>query len=226
MVKQVQESYHFDELMNLDQSIRINLINSLVGFRSVCLIGTINQKNISNLAIFNSIVHIGASPPLIGFVVRPDCVDRHTLSNILERKYYTINHINDDIFKQAHQTAARYPEGVSEFEKTNLKEEYKTNFIAPFVSESRIQLGVEFKERINIAINNTILVVGEIKQVHFPADCLCDDGFIDLEKAKSITCSGLDRYHNTKHIARLSYANTEVEAKEVALSYVNKKTGS
>ena len=85
MVKQVQESYHFDELMNLDQSIRINLINSLVGFRSVCLIGTINQKNISNLAIFNSIVHIGASPPLIGFVVRPDCVDRHTLSNILER---------------------------------------------------------------------------------------------------------------------------------------------
>lgn len=207
--------------MNLDQRVRTHLVNSIVGFRSVCLIGTINERKKTNLAIFNSIVHIGASPPLIGFFVRPDCVERHTLSNILETRYYTINHINESIFRQAHQTSARYSENVSEFEVTQINEEYKEDFLAPFVEDSHIQLGVEFKERIDIESNGTILLIGEIKQLYFQADCLCDDGFVDIEKAKSITCSGLDRYHSTKHISRLSYANIDSLPYDLTLKYNN-----
>ncbi len=197
---------HFDDIMQMEQRKRANLINSIGGFKSVCLIGTTNNENQTNLAIFNSIVHIGANPPLIGFFVRPDSVERHTLANILATEYYTINHINETIFKQAHQTAARYEKEISEFEATQLTAEFKDNFKAPFVQESFIQLGVQLKEKTTIQSNQTILLIGEIKLINFPTNCMENDGFINLEKAQTITCSGLDSYYKTTKIARLSYA--------------------
>lgn len=204
---------HIDKetLHNFEQRYRANLINSIGGFKSVCLVGTQDKDGKTNLAIFNSIVHIGAHPPLMGIVVRPDSVERHTLSNILATKYYTLNHINESIYKQAHQTAARYSKDISEFEATQLTPEYKNNFFAPYVQESEIQMGVELKEQITIALNNTILIIGEIQHIHVPTDCIVTDGFIDLEKAGSITCSGLDSYHKTKKIARLNYAKPDKE---------------
>ncbi len=206
MDNSINTCLHFDDLMNMEQRKRANLINSIGGFKSVCLIGTTNNENQNNLAIFNSIVHIGANPPLIGFFVRPDSVERHTLANILNTEYYTINHINETIYKQAHQTAARYEKEISEFEATQLTAEYKDDFKAPFVQESFIQLGVQFKEKITIQSNQTILIIGEIKLINYPSDCMENDGFINLEKAQTITCSGLDSYYKTTKIARLSYA--------------------
>ena len=41
------------------------------------------------------------------------------------------------------------------------------------------------------------------------------DGFIDLEKAETITCIGLDSYHTTRKIARLSYAKVDKEIKAI-----------
>jgi len=80
------------------------------------------------------------------------------------------------------------------------------NFKAPFVEESNIQLAIEFKERINLAINNTIMIIGEIKEMHFPTNCLQADGYLDIEKAGSIACTGLDSYHFTNRLERLPYA--------------------
>ena len=194
------------ELMQMEQRERAHLINSVGGFKSVCLIGTVDDAGQTNLAIFNSIVHIGANPPLISFIMRPDSVERHTLANILSVGYYTINHLNETIYKQAHQTSARYPKEVSEFDSTGLTPEFKNDFKAPFVAESQIQLGIEFKERINLTINNTIMIIGEIKEMYFPTDCLLEDGYLDIEKAGTIACTGLDSYHITQRLERLPYA--------------------
>lgn len=194
------------DLVQMEQRKRANLINSVGGFKSVCLIGTTDGNGQSNLAIFNSIVHIGANPPLIGFIMRPDSVERHTLSNILATKSYTINHLNEAIYRQAHQTSAKYPKAVSEFDATGLHAEYKLNCPAPFVQESNVQLEVEFKQRIDLTINNTILIIGEIKQLFFPEHCWQADGFLDIEKAGTIACAGLDSYHVTQTLERLAYA--------------------
>jgi len=193
-------------IMEMEQRERAQLINSITGFKSVGLIGSVNEEGKTNLAIFNSFVHIGANPSLIGFIMRPDSVERHTLSNIISTGYYTINHINESIYKQAHQTSARYPAEVSEFDATGLTPEYKNEFKAPFVAESAIQLGVELKERINLTINNTILIIGEIKEIYFPSHCLQADGYVDIEKAGTIACTSLDGYHTTQSIERLPYA--------------------
>ncbi|RYF96590.1 MAG: flavin oxidoreductase, partial [Chitinophagaceae bacterium] len=76
------------DLMEMEQRKRAHLINSVGGFKSVCLIGTTDNAAQTNLAIFSSIVHIGANPPLICFIMRPDSVERHTLANILETGVY------------------------------------------------------------------------------------------------------------------------------------------
>jgi flavin reductase (DIM6/NTAB) family NADH-FMN oxidoreductase RutF len=207
----MQKHITSEAISSMEKLYRINLINSLSGFKSVSLVGTKNNQNQTNLTIISSLVHIGSNPALFGMIFRPGIVDRHSLENILETKYYTVNHINEVIYKQAHQTSARYPREISEFEATGLEQEYKNNSFAPFVKESHIQFGLEFKQKIDIEINNTILIIGEVKDIYLPNNCLLDDGFIDIEIGKSITCSGLDSYHSTKKINRLSYAKPDKE---------------
>lgn len=202
----LQTYFSNNDIISLEKRYRATFVNSLGGFKSAALIGTKSDNNQTNLAIFSSIVHIGADPALIGFVVRPDVSERHTMKNIIENKFYTINHINESIFKQAHQTSARYKSDISEFKATQLTEEYKNNFFTPFVKESHVQLAMEFKEKIDFTINGTTFIIGEIKAVYFPVECLQEDGFLDLELANTITCSGLDSYHNTKKLDRLPYA--------------------
>ena len=194
------------QLMEMEQRKRAQFINSISGFRSVALIGTTDTNGQTNLAIFSSIVHIGSNPPLLSFIMRPDSVERHTLTNIMETGFYTINHINAHVYEKAHQTSARYPKNVSEFDATGLTPVFKNDFVAPFVAESNIQIGMEFKERINISINQTSMIIGEIKFVHYPDNCLLDDGFVDIEKAGTITSSGVDSYHTTQLLQKLEYA--------------------
>jgi flavin reductase (DIM6/NTAB) family NADH-FMN oxidoreductase RutF len=204
----------------LQQMEQRKIINSIGGYKFVSLIGTIDEDNKSNLAIFSSLFHLGANPALIGFIMRPDSVDRHTLSNIMATKVYTINHITENIYKQAHQTSARYEKEMSEFDATGLTPEFKNNFVAPYVSESNIQMGVVFKERIDLTINGTILIIGEIAQLYYPNDCICEDGFIDIEKANTITCSGLDSYHSTNRLSRLSYAKPDQVIKSFTSAFI------
>jgi flavin reductase (DIM6/NTAB) family NADH-FMN oxidoreductase RutF len=208
-----------NDLMEMEKRLRGNLINSAGGFKSVCLIGTIDKVGQTNLAVFSSIIHIGASPPLIAFIVRPDSVERNTLSNILETDFYSMNHINEKIYKKGHQTSARYPKEISEFDAVGLTADYKDNFLAPYVKESSVQLGIQFKERIDLTINGTILIIGQIQHVYFPKDCIFEDSFLDLEKANTITSSGLDSYHKTQRIGRLSYAKTDKEPFLVEFQY-------
>lgn len=210
----MRKEYTINDILLFEQRYRATFINSIGGFKSLALIGTRNKEGNSNLAVFNSLFHIGANPPLFGFIIRPDSVERQTLSNILETGEFTLNHINESIYKQAHQTSARYPNDISEFEATSLNEEYKAGYFAPFVKESHIKIGASFVQKIDIQENGTTLIIAKIKYVSVPDNCLGDDGFIDIEQAGSITCSGIDSYHRTQKIAHLSYAKPNLPVTE------------
>ena len=215
-----QRHFSFVDLMTLEQRYRAAFVNSLSGFKSVSLIGTADRGGHTNLAVFNSLVHIGANPPYIGFINRPDSVDRHTLQNIIDTGFYTVNHIHESFYTKAHQTAARYPGNVSEFKATGLNEEYLDDFYAPYVEESYIKLGVRFKEQVPLKINGTIIVIGQIEHVYFPNNCLCSDGFLDIERAGTIAGSGLDSYHTTKRLNRLTYAKPNKIPEVCHLRYI------
>lgn len=212
-----------EELLKMEQRRRAMLINSVGGFKSVCMIGSANANGKTNLAIFSSIVHLGANPALIAFVMRPATVERHTLENILSTNTYTINHLNKEIYEQAHQTSASYAKNISEFDATGLTAELKEKFLAPYVKESKVQIGMRFVQKIDIAINKTSLIIGEIEHLYFPEDCLHEDGFVDLEKAGTVTCSGLDSYHTTNNLSRLSYAKPNVNPPIINSEILNNK---
>lgn len=215
----MQKHIFSEDIVTMEKQMRVHFINSIGGFKSVSLIGTEDKKGMTNLAIFSSLIHIGANPPLMALIFRPSPPERNTLNNLLETGFYTINHINESIYKKAHQTSARYEKEISEFDVTGLTPVYKNDFKAPFVNESSIQIGMSFREKIDITINNTIMVIGEIVQVHFPDNCLSNDGFLDLEKANTMTCSGLDSYHTTNRLTRLSYAKPNREISTIVSDY-------
>lgn len=206
---------HSKDIALLDKQVRVHLINSLGGFKSVSLVGTKSEAGNLNLAIFSSFFHIGANPPLIALIFRPSPPERDTMRNILDSGFYTVNHINESIYKNAHQTSARYDSNISEFDAVGLTPEFKNDFQSPFVKESAIQLGIQFREKVDISINNTTMIIGEIVQIYVPEDCWCEDGFIDIEKANTITCSGLDSYHTTTRLDRLNYAKPDKEVTSI-----------
>jgi len=208
--------FQYENIASMEKQYRAAFINSLSGFKSVSLIGSINKKNQTNLSIVSSVVHIGSNPVLIGFINRPDSVNRHTLENILEANSFTINHISNSIYKQAHQTSARYPKEISEFEAVGLTPEYHSRINAPYVRESVIKYGLEFVEKHELKINGTILVIGKVVEIFVPDNCISFDGFIDIEKAQTLTCSGLDSYHTTQRLSRLSYAKPDSAPQEIA----------
>jgi flavin reductase (DIM6/NTAB) family NADH-FMN oxidoreductase RutF len=201
-------------ILDFEKIYRATFINSISGFKSASLIGTISKDRKTNLAIFNSVIHVGANPPALGFLMRPVSVERHTYNNINEMGYFTINHINKNIFKKAHQTSARYEKDTSEFDACGLTPEYSEIVKAPYVKETKIKIGLKFVEEHEIKFNGTTFIIGEIIEIILPDDVTSKDGFVDIEKAGSISISGLDSYHETKRISRLEYAKPGIEPKE------------
>lgn len=190
----------------LDKRYRTHLINSLSGFKSANLIGTQDSNGNTNLAIVSSVFHLGAHPALVGMIIRPHSVPRHTFENIKDTGCYTINQVNSRIIDQAHQTSARYEKEQSEFNATGLETEYLAGFSAPFVAQSRLKYAVKLVEHQHLAINGTELIIGEIVDLHVEESAIQSDGFIDLELLDTVTVSGLDSYHTTQQIKRLPYA--------------------
>ena len=205
------------EIKKYDSRYRARLINSLSGPKSANLIGTKSLSNQENLCVVSSCFHLGADPALMGLIFRPAVVERHTFENIMETKQFSINHINSSIVKQAHQTSARYPREVSEFNATELHSEYIDKFKAPFVRESSLQVGLELKESQHLSINKTELVIGEIKIIRVSEDYIQADGFIDLLGLGSQAVTGLDCYHSLQKGERLSYAKPDQPIKTLCL---------
>jgi flavin reductase (DIM6/NTAB) family NADH-FMN oxidoreductase RutF len=208
---------HFtlQEVKSWDRFYRGNFINSISGFKSVSLIGTVDSNNNANLAIFSNIVHLGADPALIGFINRPREASPHTLSNIEETKTYTINHIHADFLDKAHQTSAKYKKEESEFDKTGLTPLWTEDSKAPYVKESSLRYALDLQEIIPLKQNDTFLVVGAIKNIYVPIVAIQPDGFVDLEKVGSLASLGTDGYYKTSLLKRYSYARPNQDPTEL-----------
>ncbi len=189
-----------------EQRYRASLINSISGYKPANLIGTSDECSGENLAIMSSVVHLGSAPPLIGLVIRPGSVDRHTLRNIRRTGCYTINHVTHDFYAAAHQTAARYPDAVSEFDAVGLKSERLADFDAPFVAESPIKFGLKLCEEIPITLNGTHFIIGEVVHLYINEGLVNAFGDLDLQAGGVVALSGLDRYYITELIEQLPYA--------------------
>ncbi len=195
-----------DDILNWPSRYRATFINSLSGFKTPFLIASVSDKNIENLAIFNSLIHIGASPATYAFLLRPDTVRRDTYNNILQTGFYTFNFITKTDFIKAHKTSAKYDEDVSEFDAVGFNSEYINSFKAPFLKESPVKIGLKFLQKVDISVNGTILIIGSVEKIIMNDKIVSNDGFVDLEKEDIVSGTGLDAYYENKLLGRLSYA--------------------
>ncbi|WMN06601.1 flavin reductase [Marivirga arenosa] len=199
---------HIDKkaIDEMESRYRGNFFNTISGFKSANLIGTIDKNKQTNLAIFNSVVHIGANPPYLGFILRPTTVERHTYSNIKGTGFYTINHVQEDFIEKAHQTSAKYEKAESEFHRCGFQEEYLHSFIPPYVKQSNIKLGLKFEEEHPIKVNGTILVIGSIQHAYLDEKYIQNDGSVDISLAQTVAVSGLYQYLKTEKLDKFKYA--------------------
>ena len=228
-------SYHDNQWVfanridQFERSYKVNFINGLSGFKSAHLVGTYDDDSVDNLAIFSSVFHLGADPALIGMIVRPDSVARHTLANIRSAGYYSLNHVHEGIYQQAHQTSARYRADVSEFEAVGLTPEridsstlgvikqgaVSAPFIqadyckVPFVKEAFVKVLLGLEDVVPIKANGTLLVVGKVLAVNLPTASVNQQGVIDYQSLDEVAVVGLDSYYQANHVGRLSYAKPE-----------------
>jgi len=204
-----------NQIDEMEKFYRISLVNSLIGFKPVNLLGSCNIDGAPNLSIISSAFHLGANPPLIGLVMRPQREHNDTLKNIQATGQYTLNNVLPHWYKQAHQTSASYASGISEFEKCHFKELYTDGFKAPFVRESTVRIGLELREIMDVPLNGTTIVIGEIVQILLDDLIIEEDGTVDHVKAGSMAVAGLDRYFIPEFLGRLSYAKPGIKLEEI-----------
>lgn len=204
-----QHKIDSQQIARMENRYRARLINSLSGFKSANLVGTVDTDGQPNLAIVSSVTHIGSNPPLLSFVSRPNSVQRHTLENILQTGVFSLNSVEADFAALAHQTSARYPKLQSEFNAVGLTPQFESGFAAPFVLESSIKIALSLKEHHIIKTNNTEMIIGQVEQIHLPENVIMPDGYLDIESMDWVTISGLDSYHVTQRLFRLPYAKPD-----------------
>lgn len=196
-----------EDILQMPKVKRLNIINSITGIKPANLISTIDERNRHNLAIFSSVVHLGSNPALIGFILRPqEKIRRHTYENILENGYYTINHLPNHKTLEGHYTSAKFDKETSEYDVCHFTPEFQHEFPVPYVKESFLKMGLKHVESIPIKYNGTVMIVGKILQVYVAKSSLSEEGYINLEKAKSVGISGLNTYYDLKKIDSYPYA--------------------
>lgn len=189
-----------------EQRYRAAFINSISGHKPVFLVGTQDLEDQTNLAVFSSVFHLGSNPALFGMISRPHSVERHTLQNILDLKFYTLNGVKADFFEKAHQTSARYPKETSEFSAVGLTPIYDNNFKAPGVQESPVRMGLELVRTIDLEENQTVLVIGKLQYCFFEEDTQREDGMMDFSSFNLVGVQGLDTYFSSQLVGCLPYA--------------------
>ena len=207
--------YSHQDILSFEKYFRISLLNKISGLKSANLIATKSKNDKSNVAIFNSVIHIGANPPYLGFIMRPTTVDRHTYDNIKNIGLFTINQVTASIHQNAHLSAAKFPKDISEFDTCQLSEVYIDDFPIPFVKESPIKIALSYQEEHEIAVNNTRLIIGKVEKLILPDDLIKKDGDIDFEIINGITIGGLDTYYTVKRLGRYAYAKPNQAIKKI-----------
>lgn len=195
-----------EKLENLDKIYRLNLINSCTGYKSANLIGTRSEAGIDNLAVFSSVTHLGSHPAMLGFILRPTTVARHTYENIRATGVFSVNHISSEIIAAAHQTSAKYDAQTSEFEAVELEKETLDALGVPFVKGAPVRLLCRYANEYAIKENNTLHVIAHIEKVCVDEELITDDGWLRLDKGNVVTVNGLDGYALPKLVSRFGYA--------------------
>ncbi|MCS6790833.1 MAG: flavin reductase [Bacteroidia bacterium] len=196
-------TYTRADLLNAERAWRINFINSLIGGKNLHVLITRNTDSSYNAAIFNSGIHVGSSPPYVGFLLRPTHVPRHTYENLRHYPYATMNAVSVGYYEKAHATHAKLPYGQSEIERVGLPLRWEEGEDVPYLRDSPLTAQLRLVEEHILEVNQTKLLVFSVEKV-YSAIMPREDGFLPLDELGLVVGSGCDAYWRVEFLGRLA----------------------
>ncbi|MCX7606530.1 MAG: flavin reductase [Bacteroidia bacterium] len=195
-------AYTLSDLLTADRSWRINFVNSLIGPKNLHVLITRTDQGVLNAAIFNSGIHVGSSPPYVGFLLRPTTVPRHTYWNLRQYPYATFNLVSESFYSKAHATHQKFSPAESELEHLEIPLRWESGQLLPYIEGSPVVGLLRLVEEHFITVNHTRLLLFAIEKVQVEQEP-DKDGFLRLDTLGAVAGSGCDAYWKLSFLERL-----------------------
>ncbi|HWP82611.1 MAG TPA: flavin reductase family protein [Bacteroidota bacterium] len=154
--------------------------------RPIALVTSTSGKGIVNAAPFSYFNAICTSPPTIMIAVgRRNGEMKDTARNILERREFVINIVNEELAEQMNITSGTYPPDVSEVELAGLSLTPSVKVSVQRIAKSPIQFECVLSQAIEVGNDPTDLILGEIVLMHIQ-DHVMKEGRIQPELLQAI----------------------------------------
>ena len=174
-----------------------SLMSACIAPRPIAFVSTLSAEGLPNLAPFSYFMAGGSNPPSIAFSPTPDRngQPKDTLRNLEATGEFVINIVTFAMREPMNLTAAEYPHGVSEWEKSGFTPVSSLLVKPARVGESPIALECRLfkivKHGEGFASAN--YVIGEVLTAHLAEEILTE-GKIDTEKVDYVARLGGNWY--------------------------------
>ncbi len=164
--------FDFDQLA---RPLRYKLLTSLVVPRPIALITSLSADGVVNAAPFSFFNVLADEPPIIIVSIedRDSGPMKDTARNIIDRKEFVVNLVDESIAVQMHGCSNDMPPDVSELEAVGLTRAPSVSIAPPRILEAPAAL--ECTLHSDISIDKRRILIGLVRHLHVR------DGLVDPE---------------------------------------------
>ncbi|MCY0853914.1 flavin reductase family protein [Cupriavidus sp. D39] len=157
------------------------LITGSIGPRPIALVTSVGADGICNAAPYSAFNYMGESPPLFAIAVDHYGDESHrpgelkdTLKNILEKREFVVNMVDDSIVDRAVLCGTDYPAGISEAEAVGFSLAASDTVAVPRIAEAPIAWECRLFKTFEFSAQRSI-VFGEIVSMYIREDLFDDE---------------------------------------------------
>lgn len=182
----------------LDRPLRYKLLTSLVVPRPIALITSVSASGVVNAAPFSFFNVLADEPPIVIVSIedRASGPMKDTARNILERKEFVVNLVDEDIAVQMHGCSNDMAPEVSELAAVGLTPVASASIGPPRILEAPASL--ECTLHSEISIEKRRILVGLVRHLHVR------DGLVDPQTLRI----DMSRYHPVGRLFANRYCRT------------------
>jgi flavin reductase (DIM6/NTAB) family NADH-FMN oxidoreductase RutF len=189
------------DINSFDRPVRYKLLTSLVVPRPIALVTTLTDGGIVNAAPFSYFNVLGEDPPIliISADARATGKMKDTVHNILTRKQFVVNLVDEAIAEKMHGTAVDAPTEMSEIDLVGFTTSASQKVKPPRIAESPVSFECNLHTELDFKTRR--LMIGQIAWMHVR------DGIIDPSNMRRLP----DAYHPVGRLYANRYCRTRDE---------------
>lgn len=157
------------------------LITGSVGPRPIALVTSLGEDGVCNAAPYSAFNYMGEDPPLFAIAVDHYGDESHrpgelkdTLKNVLARREFVVNMVDDAIVERAVMCGSDYPADVSEVEAVGFSLTRSDAIAVPRISEAPIAWECRLFRTFELSTQRSI-IFGEIVSMYIRDDLFDDE---------------------------------------------------